>query len=535
MAGFYDRTEQHCHKQLDALDWTEKLWSKGSFDGKLESSEKINDSVDGTTNEKFVFDYYLKYNDKSGQVEAVQIEDHTFLTFLIRSYYRYHIDFVGAFITLLASAVVLLFTSFKAAKLLWELSVHQFLAMIFSVSDLNTGQRVKAVLKSMASIYMTIFLSVVMLKFYLMSAAFVNSRNELPTLVRAFILFFIALACIDGPNILERILGIDVGLKSGFHTAAAAFRGTQTMYRGAKAMGRTVSNLGKGAAEQIRSGFSSFRDRGGVEGYSPSREHGQGLRVHSSERNSNHTSPGSRQNIHNTNENNGRSGLYQDNHTSPSESHTRQNSDSNRSSLHTDGGIQKNTGINSEQNSTNSSAFSNMSAQESKQQTISSTGNVAQSQTNSAHTTSNQTLKQDGQKLSKPAEKKSPASPANAQKQTPSCKPRDIGGMSRNNQPISKEKRPDGKPKTPDSIKHKPEISFRRPDPQSPLEKRGLPEDKKLDLNWNPSGNHALNPGQKPEISDSKPDKQRPLMPDTLSKRENPPIPDDHAPKDKED
>ena len=82
---------------------------------------------------------------------------------------------------------------YLAAKLLWELAFHQFLALIFSASDLNTGQRIKAILKSMASIYMTIFLAVVLLKFYLMSSSFINSQNSLPTLVRAFILLFLAL------------------------------------------------------------------------------------------------------------------------------------------------------------------------------------------------------------------------------------------------------------------------------------------------------------------------------------------------------
>ena len=102
--------------QLDALDWTEKLWSKGSFEGKLESDEKINDSLSGAKKEKFVFDYYLKYNDKSGQTEAVQIEDHSIMTFLIRSYYRYHIDFVAVLITLGAAALVLFFTDIQNGK-----------------------------------------------------------------------------------------------------------------------------------------------------------------------------------------------------------------------------------------------------------------------------------------------------------------------------------------------------------------------------------------------------------------------------------
>lgn len=273
-------------EQLDSLDWTETLWSKGSFDGKLENDEKISDDPnrpDGSKS-KFVFDYYLQFDDKTDAVKAVEIEDHSFLTFLIRAYYRYHIDFVAVFITLLASALVLFFASFKAAKLLWELSVHQFLALIFSASDLNTGQRIKAILKSMASIYMTLFLSVVMLKFYLMSASFLNAQNSLPTLVRAFLLLFLALACIDGPNIIERILGIDVGLKSGFHTAAAAFRGGQSLWRGARTAGRAASGAGSSFSRSMGSFFSRNRDN--VGGYAPNRQENTSLYTHPTAQNS---------------------------------------------------------------------------------------------------------------------------------------------------------------------------------------------------------------------------------------------------------
>ena len=350
--------------QLDALDWTEKLWSKGSFDGKLESDEKINDSLSGAKKEKFVFDYYLKYNDKSGQTEAVQIEDHSIMTFLIRSYYRYHIDFVAVLITLGAAALVLFFTAFKTAKLLWELAFHQFLALIFSTSDLNTGQRIKAILKSMAAIYMTIFLSVVLLKFYLMSSAFINSQQSLPTLVRAFILLFLALACIDGPNILERILGIDVGLKSGFHTAAAAFRGGQSIFRGAKAAGRTVSNAGKGVSNAVGSFFS--RTHNNVGGYSPSGSHGQNASIYASSHPQKETSqkPSSYQEDSKS--------IYNQGQLHPgSEANSTQQNDSR--SIYQNGGqsSQSNVGIQQEQNAEQANLYTSNSANQSDSQTVS--------------------------------------------------------------------------------------------------------------------------------------------------------------------
>ncbi|MCI9577163.1 MAG: hypothetical protein HFJ84_11140 [Clostridiales bacterium] len=423
--------------QLDSLDWTEKLWSKGSFDGKLESDEKINDSLSGSEKKEFVFDYYLQYNDKSKAVEAVKIQDHSIMTFLIRSYYRYHIDFVAVLITLGAAALVLFFTAFKTAKLLWELAFHQFLALIFSASDLNTGQRIKAILKSMASIYMTIFLSVVLLKFYLMSSSFINSQNSLPTLVRAFILLFLALACIDGPNILERILGIDVGLKSGFHTAAAAFRGGQSIFRGAKAAGHAVSNAGKGVAGAASSFFS--RKQNDVSGYSPKGYQGENISIYhsSNQRREGDSKESSRQDTSKS--------IYNQN---KSESTAAHQGDSGSIYQKGEQSSQSNVGIQQEQNAEQASLYTSNSAQQSDSQTISqfSAGDSANAQSPSLYENTSHTVEK--KEETKPASSPSASgtkglgiSASGQEKLSPpgiagknSERPKEIGGLSKSSQ-----------------------------------------------------------------------------------------------------
>ena len=211
-------------KTLDGFDINEKIW--------IHDSSKYYHNYDE-------FKYYLS-QDSDGNNMLETIQD-AWWGFLIEDYYRYHVDWFPTILTLLFTALALLFAAYKVARLIWELAVHQLLAMIFAAGDLTSGQKLKEILKSMGSIFFTIYLVSVMLKFFLLGVSYLQTQTQMNGFVKALIIVFFALAAIDGPNIIERILGIDAGIRSGFHTGFAFVRG----FGAAK---RTVGNVGRKAA-----------------------------------------------------------------------------------------------------------------------------------------------------------------------------------------------------------------------------------------------------------------------------------------------
>lgn len=211
-------------KTLDGFDINEKIW--------IHDSSKYYHNYDE-------FKYYLS-QDSDGNTTLETIQD-SWWGFLIEDYYRYHVDWFPTILTLLFTALALLFAAYKVARLIWELAVHQLLAMIFAAGDLTSGQKLKEILKSMGSIFFTIYLVSVMLKFFLLGVSYLQTQTQMNGFVKALIIVFFALAAIDGPNIIERILGIDAGIRSGFHTGFAFVRG----FGAAK---RTVGNVGRKAA-----------------------------------------------------------------------------------------------------------------------------------------------------------------------------------------------------------------------------------------------------------------------------------------------
>ena len=93
----------------------------------------------------------------------------------------------------------------------------------------------------MGGMFFTLFCSAVIIKFYMVMNVYIKTL-PLDPWVQSFILLIMAFAVIDGPNIIERCIGVDVGLTSVFRTTAAIFAGSRAAGHMAKA---AVGSIGK--------------------------------------------------------------------------------------------------------------------------------------------------------------------------------------------------------------------------------------------------------------------------------------------------
>ena len=197
---------------------------------------------DSTLHNQDFFRYYITYDADGNRNEQLsEVYWNSMFSFIDNTYYRYYIDFLPIFVSLISMALALLFSAFKVGRIIFDLAVHEFLAVIFAASDFTSGQRLKQVLKSMGGMFFTLFCSAVIIKFYMVMNVYIKTL-PLDPWVQSFILLIMAFAVIDGPNIIERCIGVDVGLTSVFRTTASIFAGSRAAGHMAKA---AVGSIGK--------------------------------------------------------------------------------------------------------------------------------------------------------------------------------------------------------------------------------------------------------------------------------------------------
>ncbi|WOC32365.1 MULTISPECIES: pLS20_p028 family conjugation system transmembrane protein [Caproicibacterium] len=153
------------------------------------------------------------------------------ISILSEEYYRYKVDWLNMYVALLVTGFVLLMAGIKWVRIMFELGIKQGLTQLLAVTDLRTMQRTKQALQSILGSLAALFGTTFMLTFYMAANTWISNitiplPNGLPGIlssifgILAKIILEIGLAwiTIDGPDIFEKIFGIDVGVKDSMRT-----------------------------------------------------------------------------------------------------------------------------------------------------------------------------------------------------------------------------------------------------------------------------------------------------------------------------
>lgn len=177
-------------------------------------------------------------------------------------YYRWHINWFTVIISLLVAAFTMIMTIIKLARLTMEMGFHNIFGMLVAATDISGGQRLKKILNEIFSTYAVVFCIALLLKIYTIFTAWTASQ-EFGALGWGNMLILIggSWLVIDGPNIVERLLGIDAGLQSGWKAltgTAAALQMAGSAAKGGKALmdsaaGKVASTVG--AIQGVRSAW----------------------------------------------------------------------------------------------------------------------------------------------------------------------------------------------------------------------------------------------------------------------------------------
>lgn len=158
-------------------------------------------------------------------------------------FYRYSFDFWSCLLQLLSLSLLFLALCYKNVRIAYELVVSRLLAFLFA-ADIGGGEKLKNTLLFVRDTYLTMCVCVLSVKLYEIMVGLVTSFG-ITGFGKGIVCLLIAYAVIDGPNLVERILGMDAGLSSSVGRAMAIFGA-------GKAAGRTAARLGGKAMRGVK-------------------------------------------------------------------------------------------------------------------------------------------------------------------------------------------------------------------------------------------------------------------------------------------
>ncbi|MGN7854341.1 pLS20_p028 family conjugation system transmembrane protein [Exiguobacterium sp. 22311] len=154
-------------------------------------------------------------------------------------YYRYHPNWLTILVTLGVMGFTLFSIAYKLARLSFELAFNYVLAILVAPADLHSGQKTKKLIQSILNTFLVIILIFVSIKLYTIGTAYL--ADTLGGLAYLIALIAFSAALIDGPNMVERLFGIDAGLKRGWGVALGAYAvGKGTAKVGARISGQAM-------------------------------------------------------------------------------------------------------------------------------------------------------------------------------------------------------------------------------------------------------------------------------------------------------
>ena len=134
----------------------------------------------------------------------------------------------------------------KVVKLMFELAFSKVFIIGGALADISHGQKTKQMLMHIISIYIAIVSVGLTLQLYILGTAWLNDR------VSGFASIMINLGAslfvIDGPNLLEKIFGVDAGLSSGLRVLMGINSGMDILSKVGRGIGE-VAEMGKKGLE----------------------------------------------------------------------------------------------------------------------------------------------------------------------------------------------------------------------------------------------------------------------------------------------
>ena len=190
-------------------------------------------------------------------------------------YYRYSVSWIVLLLVLISIAATLIFSIFRLIRIIYEVLAHQVLLPFIAVTDIESGQRTKQALKSLIVTFASIILVLLFLGVYFLLVFNIGEKyyqGKINTIIYIIMLFALCVATVDGTKLVERLLGVDIGIKSGYHAFMSMMAGTMIggrvlktgvtgVYHGSKCLLGKYKNYKNNKAQDSGNGQESQNNR----------------------------------------------------------------------------------------------------------------------------------------------------------------------------------------------------------------------------------------------------------------------------------
>ena len=241
---------------VDLLYQKENGWSFSSpncLSGATIKYIDANETVEKKTAK--AFKYYKRVDESTGSVSFKEIKK-GFFGLLTPLYYRYSISFMAILAELIVNILVLIFASYRLFRMIWDMVYGELLAYIMS-GDVASGEKTKQILQYMLNLFWGISIMIWGFAIWREFQAWVNAQ-DFATPIRILLIAFAGIAMVDGPDIVERVMGVDLGGRGGIMKTMGAIHLMQAGVQGAKNIGakaqKASGTLGKAGRKMVNPG-----------------------------------------------------------------------------------------------------------------------------------------------------------------------------------------------------------------------------------------------------------------------------------------
>ena len=179
----------------------------------VDPTKHINPKKIDDATQKSVFSHYLDIDDNYNIVWNEFENKGMFDIFDPPYYYRYYIHFFQLMLFLLANILIFTFSAYAVLRMIFEIVTTRIMACLHSV-ELASGQKTIKILEYFFQAYIILLFIPIMLKVYLLCMAYINSHFD-NGLLRAILVFMCAMIIVDGPSVIQKIYGYDMGMSAG--------------------------------------------------------------------------------------------------------------------------------------------------------------------------------------------------------------------------------------------------------------------------------------------------------------------------------
>ncbi|WP_025731651.1 pLS20_p028 family conjugation system transmembrane protein, partial [Heyndrickxia ginsengihumi] len=147
----------------------------------------------------------------------------------------------------------------RIGKLFYDIAFMNIFGMLVAATDLETGQKLKKVINEIVvsfSVLAIFSLLMIIFQFYMQWV----QDLKINEFVKIILMASGAWAFIDGPNIVEKTLGMDAGVRSGWGLLAAGIGAGKAIGNMAKNVANAPKNVARKAGELKEGKFGGLKD-----------------------------------------------------------------------------------------------------------------------------------------------------------------------------------------------------------------------------------------------------------------------------------